>query len=141
MSVYIDLKPGEKCIIGGAVIKNDKDMHIKFTVENAEKVCILREKAIMSADQVDTPCKGLYFALQLAYIDPEKRDLHRKTYMSMIQSIKIASPSLIDLVDTVEKCLDGDQFYYRAMRLTIKLIEAEKVLLGADCRVEEVSYA
>ena len=62
MALTITIKPHEKLIIGGAVIVNGKAKS-EMLIEN--NVPILRGKDIMSLDMADSPCKRIYFAIQL----------------------------------------------------------------------------
>jgi flagellar biosynthesis regulator FlbT len=66
MTLKITLKPHEKFILGGAVITNG-DAKSTFALEN--DVPILREKDILTLTSADTPCKRIYFAIQLMYVD------------------------------------------------------------------------
>jgi flagellar protein FlbT len=52
MGLKITLKPGERMIIGGAVITNG-GQKCNFIVEN--KVSILRDKDILSAEKANSP--------------------------------------------------------------------------------------
>jgi len=62
MALKITLKPQEKLIVGGAVIINGKTKS-DLIIEN--NVPILREKDIMAIKDADTPCKKIYFTIQL----------------------------------------------------------------------------
>ncbi len=66
MALKITLKPQERVIIGGAAVTNGSARSI-LIIEN--DVPILREKDIMSEINANTPCKHLYFIIQLMYID------------------------------------------------------------------------
>jgi flagellar biosynthesis regulator FlbT len=56
----------ERLIVDGAVIRNGGKASVLF-IENV--IPILREKDIMGEKEADTPCKRIYFILQLMYID------------------------------------------------------------------------
>ncbi len=66
MPLKISLKAGERVIIGGAVITNGK-LKTELFVEN--KVPVLRQKDILSIKEADTPCRRIYFVIQLMYMD------------------------------------------------------------------------
>ena len=65
MSLKIDLKPGEKFIINGAVLTAGK-RRVSLVLEN--KAVLLRSKDIMQEREADTPAKRIYFAIMLMYI-------------------------------------------------------------------------
>ena len=80
MSLKIDLKPGEKFIINGAVLTAGK-RRVSLVLEN--QAVLLRSKDIMQEKEADTPAKRIYFAIMLMYIgngEPAYRErfLHRK---------------------------------------------------------------
>ncbi len=90
MALKIILKPHEKFIIGGAVITNG-DAKSTFVVEN--DVPILREKDIMTLAAADTPCKKIYFAIQLMYVDEKNLPEHHKTFWELVKDVAEAAPS------------------------------------------------
>ena len=61
MALVIDLKPGEKILIGDAVITNDAQ---RTRLHIAGDAAILREKDVMQEDEADTPCKRIYYIIQ-----------------------------------------------------------------------------
>ena len=97
MALQIDLKPGEKCIVSGAVIRNYKNIRVQFAIENGTDICVLRENSIMTAEEANTPCKNLYFIIQLMYIDAQTRKNHFETYSSLLKDIIKAAPSLTQI--------------------------------------------
>ena len=54
MALRIELKPGERILIGECVITNS-DQRARFVVDG--RTPILREKDIMTAKRADTPAK------------------------------------------------------------------------------------
>ena len=126
MPLKIELKPSEKCIVSGAVIANGGARRCQLVLEN--KVTILREREIMRPDEADTPCKNLYFTIQLMYIDPDNLDRYSTSYKSQIAEIMKAAPSLTERINAITRLL-MDQKYYKALTQTKSLIEIEITLL------------
>jgi len=122
MSLKITLKPCEKFILGGAVIANG-DAKSTFVVEN--DVPILREKDIMTLASADTPCKRIYFAIQLMYIDNKNLPEHHKTFWELVKDVAVAAPSTKLMLQEISNDILNDR-YYQALKLTKKLIEYEK---------------
>ena len=85
MALKITLKPQEKMILGGAVITNGNHAGCQLIIEN--RVPILREKDILSENYADTPCRRLYFIIQLMYIDEERLAHHQKNYWNLVNEI------------------------------------------------------
>ena len=122
MALKITLKANERLIIGGAVIANGKNRS-DLIVENS--VPVLREKEIMSEEDAQTPCRRIYFVIQLMYVDEKKLDEHHKTYWKLVKDVVGAAPSLLGLIDQIsDNILKGR--YYQALKLAKKLIEYEE---------------
>ncbi len=85
MALTISLKPNEQAVIGGAVVSNDEDKRIRLTIKN--NVTILREKDVLKPEDVDTPCKRLYFSIQLMYIDRQNISEYHKVYWKDAEDI------------------------------------------------------
>lgn len=122
MALKISLKPHEHLIIDGAVISNGNSKS-ELIVENS--VPILREKDILCEKDTDSPCKRIYFAIQLMYVDPNNLAEHHKTYWELIKDVSDAAPSRrIVLQEISNDVLNGR--YYKALKLTRNLIAYEQ---------------
>lgn len=126
MALKITLKPCEKFILGGAVIANG-DAKSTFVVEN--DVPILREKDIMTLASADTPCKRIYFAIQLMYIDGKNLPEHHKTFWELVKDVAQAAPSRKPMLQEISNDILNDR-YYQALKLTKKLIEYEQEVVN-----------
>ena len=122
MALKIILKPHEKFIIGGAVITNG-DAKSAFIVEN--DVPILREKDILTLAVADTPCKRIYFAIQLMYVDEKNLPEHHKTYWELVKDVADAAPSVKPTLKEISENILNAR-YYQALKLTKKLIDYER---------------
>ena len=126
MSLKITLKPYEKFILGGAVITNG-DAKSVFIVEN--DVPILREKDILSLEAADTPCRKIYFAIQLMYVDNKNLPDHHKTFWELVRDVVEAAPSTKPMLHEISEYIINDR-YYRALKLTKTLIEYEREIIN-----------
>ena len=122
MPLKIILKPHEKFIIGGAVITNG-DAKSAFIVEN--DVPLLREKDILTLAAADTPCKRIYFAIQLMYVDEKNLPEHHKTYWELVKDVAEAAPSRKQTLKEISENILNAK-YYQALKLTKKLIDYER---------------
>jgi flagellar protein FlbT len=126
MGLKITLKPGERMIIGGAVITNGGQKS-NFIVEN--KVSILRDKDILSAEKANSPARRIYFAIQLMYIDNNNLKTHHKLYWELVKDFLDAAPSALGVVDQIsEFILEGN--YYQALKNCKKLISFEEEIIA-----------
>ena len=124
MPLKIELKPGERLIVGNALITNDNE-RVKLFIEG--NVPILREKYVLTEKEADTPCKKVYYLLQEMYLAKDPTVLHPE-YFARIAEITQAAPSFAPAIDELNSdILGGD--YYSALKHMMALIEKEARLL------------
>lgn len=121
MALKIILKPNERMIIGGAVVRNG-NAKTELFVEN--NIPLLREKDILSEAEADTPCKRIYFAIQLMYVDGENLSEHQVVYWELVKELVRAAPSTIVHVDEISEHIVSGR-YYQALKTAQQLIEYE----------------
>jgi len=125
MSLKVELKPGEKLLIGNCVVTNS-DQRTRIFIDG--KGPILPEKAILTAETADTPAKRIYLAVQLMYIQ-EDVEMLRRDYFQLINDIVRAAPSTVQIVDEINnEILTGS--LYKALKAAKKLIQYEQDLLS-----------
>ena len=125
MPLKITLKPHERMIVGGAVITNG-NTRCDLLIEN--KVSILRQKDIMSEKDAGSPCRKIYFTIQLMYIDEENLIEHHNTYWKLVQDIVKAAPSMLALIDQISEHILNNK-YYQSLKLARKLIDYEQEII------------
>jgi flagellar protein FlbT len=123
MALKITLKSGERMIIGGAVVTNGNATSCDLIIEN--KTPILRQKDILTEEKADSPCRRIYYAIQLMYIDEENLAAYHKVYWNLVRDLVRAAPSTITLIDSINEHI-LQRRYYPALKLTQKLIEYEQ---------------
>ncbi|MFP4031692.1 MAG: flagellar biosynthesis repressor FlbT [Desulfococcaceae bacterium] len=126
MALKLRLKPGEKVIIGGAVIANG-ERAADLMVEN--QVPILREKDILTEAEADSPCRRIYLAVQLMYIDEENLARYHKNYWELVKEVLNAAPSTKGHIEAVSNEILAGR-YFQALKKTKKLIQYEEELLN-----------
>ncbi len=126
MPLKITLKPGEKIIIDGAVIKNGEKA-TTFYIEN--KATILREKDIMREEDAITYCSKIYFIIQLMYLDRKNMVEYHNIYWRLVQDLVEAVPRATGIVDAISQNI-LEENYYKALKLARKLIAFEKEVLS-----------
>jgi flagellar protein FlbT len=125
MALKISLKPHERLIIGGAVIANGASK-TEFMVEN--KVPILRQSSILSAEQADTPARKIYFVIQLMYVDQEHIKEHHQFYWELVRDFVQALPRSLELIDGINDLILKEN-YYQALKGARQLIEFEQEVI------------
>jgi flagellar protein FlbT len=123
MALKITLKPGERMIIGGAVLTNGNSASCDLVIEN--KTPILRQKDILSEEKADSPCRRIYYAIQLMYIDEHNLAAYHKVYWDLVKDLVPAAPSRVVLIDSINEHI-LQRRYYQALKLTKQLIDYEQ---------------
>lgn len=124
MSLKVELKPGERMIVGNVLITNS-DQRTRLYIEG--RTPILREKEILSPATADTPAKRIYLAVQLMYLG-ESVEAVRKEYFALVKDMVSAAPSTTKLIDTINnEILTGS--LYKALKAAKKLIQYEQGIL------------
>ncbi len=125
MALRIELKPQERLIINGAMIRNG-DRRSTFVIENQCK--FLRESEIIAESEADTAAKRLCVTLQFIYLadnPPEAEDL----FVRQATEILKAAPSMAPYILAIQDELSAQQ-YHRAIKRGRDLIAYERHLLG-----------
>ena len=125
MSLKVELKPGERLIIGNCVVTNS-DQRTRLFIDG--KAPILREKDILTVESANSPAKRIYLAVQLMYIYEDVERM-RKDYFTLVNEIVTAAPSTTRIVDEINnEILTGS--LYKALKAAKKLIQYEQDLLA-----------
>ncbi|UXN75621.1 flagellar biosynthesis repressor FlbT [Devosia sp. A8/3-2] len=123
MALKVELKPGEKLLVGNCIITNSEQRSRLFIDGKAP---ILREKDILTTETADTPAKRIYSAVQLMYIREDITTL-RDEYFALINDFVTAAPSTISIADRINNdILTGD--LYKALKTAKELIQYEQDL-------------
>jgi flagellar protein FlbT len=130
MALKVELKPGERILIGDSVITNGAQ-RTRFLIEGRSPV--LRERDIITVDQADTPAKRIYLAVLLMYTARDPR-AHHETYFALVREFLQAAPSAAAYVETINNLiLTGE--VYKALKAARDLISYEQDLISnEECR-------
>ena len=120
MALKVELKPGERIIIGESVITNDNQRTRLYIDGDAP---ILREKDIMTVATATTPAKRIYLAVQLMYL-ARSIEKTQDDYLTFVRELMEASPSSTPIVMRISgHILAGN--LYKALKEAKHLIEHE----------------
>jgi flagellar protein FlbT len=124
LALKVELKPGEKLLVGNCIITNS-DQRTRLFIEG--QAPILREKDILTPTTANTPAKRVYLAVQIMYIE-NNTDVLRREYFSLINDIVTAAPSSLAIVDRINNdILTGA--LYKALKSAKQLIQFEQDLI------------
>ena len=125
MALKVELKPGERIIIGACVITNDQQ-RTRLFIEG--KAPILREKDILTAATANTPARRVYLSVQLMYLEGSI-DAHAEQFLALANDFLKASPSSAPIIERINnRLLTGD--LYKALKEAKALISHEEDRLG-----------
>jgi flagellar protein FlbT len=135
MALKVELKPGERIILGDCVVTN-ADQRARLLIEGDTP--ILREKDIITPELADTPAKRIYLAVQLMYTSKDPRAFH-DIYFKLVREIVDAAPSAWAFIELInDHILTGDT--YKALKSAKKLIAYEAELID-NARRSYVSHS
>lgn len=125
MALKVELKPGERIVVGSVVIKNGPQ-RAHFVIEG--QAPILREKDILTADTANTPARRIYLAVQLMYLSSDI-DKNSAIYFELIRDFMTAAPTSLPLISEINsRILSGD--LYKALKAAKRLVTYERELLA-----------
>jgi flagellar protein FlbT len=123
MALKVELKPGERVIVGDCTLTNC-GQRTRLLIEGS--IPILREKDILTSAAADTPAKRIYLAVQLMYMSRDPRT-HHETYFALVREMVQAAPSTWAFVEVINnQILTGN--LYKALKEAKRLITYEAEL-------------
>lgn len=131
MSVLIlELRQGDVMVLNGAPIR----FRTKSRIELTAKARFMFGKQILRPDEVDSPAKRIYFALQTAYIGTEdEREVALVRAQSLIEEFKAATTSALarEILDKALGFARADDCY-EALKLARRIMRHEAAVLQAN---------
>ncbi|MGB3338630.1 MAG: flagellar biosynthesis repressor FlbT [Devosia sp.] len=125
MALKVELKPGEKLLVGNCIITNS-DQRTRLFIDG--RAPILREKDILTAETANTPARRIYLAVQLMYIEDDIATT-REAYFSLVNEFIAAVPSSAEIVNQINNEILTGQLY-KALKASQRLIEYEQDLIS-----------
>lgn len=136
MGLKVELKPGERFILGDCIVTNG-DQRTRLLIEGQSP--ILREKDIMTAEQADSPAKRIYFVVQLMYTSRDPA-AHHETYFTLMRELVQAVPSTWPHIEAISNHIMAGEMY-KALKRAKTLIAYEKDLLDKASRGPKLKMA
>lgn len=121
MALKIELKPGERVMLGDCVVTN-ADQRARLLIEG--RVPILREKDIMKLSQANSLAKRLYLTVQFMYLAKRPED-HHVLYLQMAHEMLERAPGSRPFINNINnRILTGE--LYKALKEARKLVAYEQ---------------
>ncbi|MBX9617943.1 MAG: flagellar biosynthesis repressor FlbT [Hyphomicrobiales bacterium] len=125
MSLKVELKPGEKIIIGESVLTNGVG---RTTILIDGTAPILRERDALAPDLANTPASRIYLCVQMMYLHNDILKFHEQ-YLEFVRDLITAAPSFTPILQRVSNfVLRG--MLYKAVKEAKSLLSHEKALLS-----------
>lgn len=140
MPLKIELKPGERAILNGAVIEGASDGRTEFVVLN--RTSIMRERHILKEEDAQTPVRRLYFALQMMYIEPARKEDFLQSFDRYAKDLEtnLTLPQLKFALEQIMLLTQSEQFY-EALKICRAMIEAEDGLFEYGKIINQINEA
>jgi flagellar biosynthesis repressor protein FlbT len=129
MGLVLTLKPQERIILGGAVVRNNGAYSTQLMIETHTP--ILRCPDILPESETNSPCSRIYMAIELLYIQPEQREQTMKLYLVLTREVLTAASSMAPLLQEVSRLVVAGK-YYKALQKMKRLLRYERYLLDAS---------
>jgi flagellar protein FlbT len=124
MALRVELKPGERIIVGESLITNS-ETRAAFLIDGDAP--ILREKDILTSETANTPVKRIYLCVQMMYLEKDIPK-YQEIYFDLIKDLLAAAPSFRGAIESASNhILSGS--LYKALKDIKKLFDLEKALL------------
>ncbi len=124
----VKLKPGERVVINGAVLRNGNSRNMLYF---ANQAAVLRERDVMLPEEATRPVSRVYYVVQLMLLTPGEIAACRPEFEQLMAGLLRAieaqrmRDALIDCVRWV-----GEQNYYKALAALRPVLDYEARLLG-----------
>jgi flagellar biosynthesis repressor protein FlbT len=137
MALKINIKPGERIVVNGAVITIAEGGGALILQNHA---VFLRGKDIMQQEEATTPARKIYFYLMLMYLDSESQQAYYGTFMEYMNDLMKAT-TLRDVADSLmivfRHVQRGD--FYKALKVCKALVDFESELLKTPMATEQAA--
>lgn len=129
MALNISLKPRERLVVNGAVIRNRSSRH-PVTIEFLNRVNFMREREILMPEQAITPLLRVIYWLQITYIDPDQRSVAEQRFLDLARDLHdaVALPELRSALDTATDYMHQGRFG-AALKVLRDALPLEQALL------------
>ena len=130
MALKVELKPGERILIGECVLTNGSQ-RARFVING--QVPVLREKDIITAEQADTPAKRIYLAVLLMYTARDPRQ-HHDTYFALVRDLVEAAPSTRMQIEIINNHILTGEMYKGLKQAKQLVIYEQELIRNEECR-------
>ena len=126
MALKLTLKPFERIIVNGCVLRNGSR---RQTLEVENRADVLRGEEMLDAASARTPVRKTAYAMQIALVSPQHRDTYIPQIHADLDALAQALPRFAPQIDQARAQVDALNFY-SAFRALAELIAHEDRLFA-----------
>ena len=126
MPLRIIVKPQERLIINGAVLRNGGSHNITMIVET--QCQFLREGELIKEQDADTPCRKLCLTLQVLHLSEDPTEVENLFFAQAVEVMRLM-PSAAPILLQIQEALAAKQTY-AAVKLGKQLMHHERDMLA-----------
>lgn len=127
MPLRITIKPQERLIINGAIIRNGGSHNVSLIIET--QCQFLRESELINEIDANTPCKKLCLTLQVLHLSEDPTEVENLFFSQAVEVMR-TMPSTAPFLLQIQEALAAKQSY-AAVKLGKQLMYHERDLLAA----------
>jgi flagellar biosynthesis repressor protein FlbT len=122
MPLRLTIKPQERLIVNGAILRNGGSHNISLIVET---LCqLLRESELINESEADTPCKKICLTLQVLHLSEDPTDVTNLFFAQAVEVMRILPSSAPFLLEIQEHLAAGQT--YAAIKVGRQLMYHER---------------
>ena len=127
--MQITLRPDEKIYINGAVLRVDR----KVSIELLNDVAFLLEAHVMSVEAAVTPCRQLYFIVQMMLINPNDTAAAQALFCQNLKSMLgvYTAKNAVESLYRIGRLVDAGR-YFDALKILRGLFAHDDAILASQ---------
>lgn len=127
MALKLTLKPHERVVINGCVIRNADRRQVLMIESRAD---VVREHELLDDKQATTPATRCYYMIQTALIRPDAREgMSKKIHKALAEMVPVFRPEIAAKLFEAAGNVSINN-YYKAMRALRPVIEHESAVFA-----------
>ncbi|WP_267427657.1 flagellar biosynthesis repressor FlbT [Methylobacterium sp. GC_Met_2] len=127
MPLRLTIKPQERLIINGAILRNGGSHTISLIVET--QCQFLRESELVNESEADTPCKKICLTLQVLHLSEDPTEVTNLFFAQAVEVMRLL-PSSAPFLLQIQEHLAAEQTY-AAIKVGKQLMFHERDMLGS----------
>lgn len=124
MTLRITLKPNERLVINGTLIRNGSRSG-EILIETACRM--LRESEIIREEEVDTPCKQIWMTMQVLHLAEDPAEAQTLLFTQAADLMKVM-PTSASYIAAMSKALE-EGHTHKALKEVKRLVQHEREIL------------